>query len=200
MAKTILGRSFIPLMLLFIFPALLGCREVGMSYRVALGNYAYARGEYQDANYHFYSVWEATENPVVGYNLGTVFYALGEMASANEIWEKIPSEGQREYQYRLTFNKGVLAYRAGEYRSAYENFKKALSLSPGSIKAKVNLEHTLSRMNSQVDSGGGVSPAQEVVRSSDGEIQRILEYFRRNESIRPPDRELSTQSEGGRDW
>lgn len=95
---------------------------------------------------------------IVGYNLGTVFYALGEAASARDLWnEVVPGENQ-ELAFRLVYNQGILNYRNGAYPEAYESFKSALLLNPASMAAKVNLEHSLAKMNAREAGSQEVAP------------------------------------------
>ena len=54
------------------------------------GNYAFSRGEYQEANLAYLKVkGEEPFDEYISYNLGNVYYALGEIDSAFEEWESI---------------------------------------------------------------------------------------------------------------
>ena len=82
---------------------------------------------------------------------------------------------------RVVFNEGVLAYELGRYEDAYSSFRFALELDPDDLAAKINLEYSLAKMDARPRS---VAPATaEGAESSDrsGEIERILDYLRRNE-------------------
>lgn len=148
---------------------------------VLAGNYNYQVGEFQQATINYvngldsgkYSEW-------IYYNMGNVYFSLGESGAALDVWTKVDSVEDRGLRYRLNFNKGVLFYQMGRYEEAYELFKTALKAEPSSIDAKINLELTLGKLAApQSDSGGASGGSVEAVNPA--ETVRMLEYIRRKE-------------------
>ena len=189
-----------PLVLLGVCLLLLSCREMRASYRVALGNYAYAKGDYQKANLNYFKAQAlGVGGEIVGYNLGTVFYALGEAASSQELWNSIDPGEDLELAFRLVYNEGILNYRNGNYLEAYENAKSALLFKPTSLAAKINLEHSLSKLNAQETGSQEILSGAPLPMSNSDDIQRILEYIRRQEPIYSPGKGRKAEA-GVKDW
>ena len=101
--------------------------------------------------------------------------------------------------FRLIYNQGILHYREGAYLEAYGNFKDALRIDPASVEAKINLEHSFSKMNARETGTPEASSGAPAVSSGTEEIQRVLEFIRRNEPVSPP-RLPGGESAGGNDW
>jgi len=195
--KNILILPALFLLSIFLFTS---CEEAAAAYRVAQGNYSYARGAYQKANLNYFMAEEKNAEPeIIEYNLGTVFYALGEADSARELWQGVDPGENPELAFRLIYNRGILQYREGAYHDAYASFKKALQLNPSSVEAKVNLEHSFAKMNARESGTPEAVPGVPSVSAGSEEIQRVLEFIRRNEPVTPPRRQGGELS-GGNDW
>jgi tetratricopeptide (TPR) repeat protein len=164
--------------------ALSGC---GMEshIRVLRANYAYGQGRFQNATVDYLRAWEAAEyQPWIAYNLGNVYYALGEVQAALGMWQRAQESDEPDILFGVTFNKGVFYYERGRYQDAYTQFQHALEIDPASVDAKTNLELALQKIRAgeQVVRGdptggaGGEGPSPQTVR--------ILEYVRRKEETR----------------
>ena len=95
------------------------------------GNYAFSRGEYQEANLAYLNVKGVDlYSEYISYNLGNVYYALGEIDSAFEEWRSIKDESKTEITVRGLFNTGVLLFELSRYEEAYKTFRKVLELDP----------------------------------------------------------------------
>lgn len=176
------------------------CGEIRASYRVTLGNYAYSRGDYQNANIQYIRAAELEEEtPIITYNLGTVYQALGEVQSAMEQWEEMDPAGDDMLAFRFLYNRGILYYQTGNYQEAYEGFREALIHNPASLDAKINLEHSLRKLNAQEQSSPAAAPVSRAEGSPE-EIQRVLDYIRRTETIRPPVPPAAEEVSGENDW
>ncbi len=166
------------------------CDVVEPAWSVALGNYSFVRGRYQQATIKYMEGLEEEEHEGwIYYNLGNVYNALGEGEAAFAVWDKAEGADSDKLIFRVYFNRGHLAYQRGEYRRAYENYREAVRRNPSSREAKVNLELSLSKLraggSAQGASGpaagggaGGVSGGGDAAR---GNHQRILEYVRKKE-------------------
>ncbi len=153
--------------------------------RVIRGNYAYGQGRFQRATVDYLRAWENDEyRAQIAYNLGNVYYALGEVQAALGMWQRAQESGNADILFGVTFNKGVFYYERGRYQDAYTQFKRALEIDPGSVDAKVNLELALEkiRASEQVVRGDASETGSDGAPSA--QSVRILEYIRRKEGSR----------------
>jgi Ca-activated chloride channel family protein len=171
-----------PILVLFVLISILsGCSKLTPYLRVAEGARAYASGDYQRANIAYIDAgrYEAFEE-WIAYDLGAVYYALGEVDAAESEWQIAAGSGDEELLYRVFFNYGVLLFERGSYSEAYEKFRNALEINPSGVEAKKNLELAMEKM--EVSEGQGAPP---VVSQSDddtsGEIDRIMNYLKKME-------------------
>lgn len=166
------------LLSLFLFTSC-GGLEPGMS--VLTGNYKYQVGEFQEATINYVKGLESGKyTQWIHYNMGNVYFSLGEGGAALDVWTKVDSVEDRDLRHRLNFNKGVLFYQMGRYEEAYELFKSSLKADPSSIDAKINLELTLGKLAAPpVENSGAGGGSAEAINPA--ETQRMLEYIRRKE-------------------
>ncbi len=174
------------LFLIIIIAVLLlsGCSDAGIYFKVTRGNFSFGQGEYEKANIDYLHVLEKEKHAdIVNYNLGKVYYALGEPAAAQEEWTKAENSDNEALLFDIYFNLGVLQYDLGEYGKAYSNFKQALMINPHEIDAKKNLELCLQKMQGKGITGSEVikNDTGDLLESEDDEIRRILEFVRRKE-------------------
>lgn len=167
---------FLPLLLL----GLGSCNLLEPGLSVLRGNYLYQQGRYQDALL-FYLEGEDTGKFAnrIHYNIGNVYYALGEGPAALGVWNGIDEKQDPEVAFKRVFNTGVIYYQLGSYPEAYRAFRTALELDSGSLDAKKNLEMTIDRMEAEArtEESGSSRPAPE---ASD-DARRILQYIKRKE-------------------
>ena len=191
--------------LAFLFLSALGlfqsCGQIEPHLAVLRGNSAYRKGEYQEANVEYLGALEYGEYAdYVSFNLGAVYNALGENEAALDEWQKVLLSRNASLSFKTIFNLGTLYYRQGRYEEAYRSFRKALELEPGSMSAKINLEHALAKLQAkgkEPDSRQGAAAAPG--RFSE-EVTRVLDYVQRKEGHvwRAPDSVSSTQD--AMDW
>lgn len=182
-------------LLILLLPLLfLGCAPYAAHWRVWKGNYDYMNGRYQPATVAYLRILEEgnKEEAVIHYNLGNVFYALGETAAAEEEWRMAREGAGGELLFRTLFNQGNLYFELSQYAKAYTSFKDALIIRPESMEAKRNLELSLQKLSSQetsqsVRSQAGAGSASD---PSD-EVERILQYIQRKEESQWVSQEVS---------
>jgi tetratricopeptide (TPR) repeat protein len=172
--------------LLFALAAAAALSGCGMEshLRVLRGNYAYGQGRFQSATVDYLRAWENAEYQAwIAYNLGNVYYALGEVQAALGMWERAQESDEADILFGVTFNKGVFYYERGRYQDAYTQFTHALEIDPASVDAKINLELALQKIRAGEQvvrgdpaGGGDGGPSPQTVR--------ILEYVRRKEETR----------------
>ena len=184
--------------------ALSSCSQIDEYLKVIEGNYAFSRGEYQEANYLYIRDVETSEySDRLLYNLGNVYHSLGESQAALEEWQFSVTESQdSELLFRIAFNRGVLQYEMGNYQSAYNDFRQALRLNPDDVEAKANLEFCLRKLNLS-DEQQNARQTQDDSRENESVSEdgnRILEYVKRSSpTLLTPDYE--TESSGsGKEW
>ncbi len=176
MERDVLKRTIFILLALSL---LAGCSRLEPYLHVAQGGRAYANGDYQRANTAYieasgkddYEHW-------VAYDLGSVYFALGETESAENEWQIAEGTPDKNLAYRVLFNYGVLLYERGSYEEAYEKFRNALEIEPTGLEAKVNLELTMQKMEVRES-----KPQQAVPSSGEtsAEIDLIMNYLKKME-------------------
>ncbi|MBB6479477.1 tetratricopeptide repeat protein [Spirochaeta isovalerica] len=179
MEKRLLKGLFLLSFILFFS----SCNGLEPGLSVLTGNYNYQVGEFQQATINYVTGLESGRfSEWIYYNMGNVYFSLGEGGAALEVWKNVDSAEDRILRYRLNFNKGVLFYQLGRYDEAYNLFKEALRSDPASIDAKINLELTLGKLAApaaQNGNSGNTAEKNEAVNPA--ETQRMLEYIRRKE-------------------
>lgn len=182
-----------------------GCEGFPAHARVVRANYNVSRGDYQSAIVDYlragddprYEQW-------VAYNLGNVYHFIGEGDAALERWERALAASDADLLYGAHFNRGVLLYEQGRFIEARDAFRNALTVSPRSAAAKVNLELVLQRLEAEsaLENGRrGESTAEPAAAASaDGGASRILDYVRRREEQRWRASREAHGRPGARDW
>lgn len=180
-----------------------GCTDAGNYIKVTRGNFSFGQGEYEIANIDYlHALDKESHADIINYNLGNVYYALGEPAAAQEEWTKAENTGNELLLFDIYFNLGVLQYDLGEYGKAYSNFKQALIINPHEIDAKKNLELCLQKMQGKGITGSDIikNETGDLLESEDDEIRRILEFVRRKEAGWLTTSEGQGSSSNVQDW
>lgn len=172
--------------------------------RVIRANYQVSRGEYQPAIVDYLRAREGEEfQPWLSYNLGTVYHYLGESGAAVDQWELAISSAVPEAGFGASFNRGVYLFEQGRYGDAFEAFRYALQLDPGSRAAKTNMELTLQRLEARSDLNGeqsGAASASGGGRGTDGGTTRMLDYIRRKQEQQWRANNQTSLPDGTEDW
>jgi Ca-activated chloride channel family protein len=178
MEKRLLNKALVVAVLLLLS----SCNALEPGNSVLVGNYSYQIGEFQEATIHYIKGLERQKyKEWIYYNMGNVYFSLGEGGAAIDVWEYVESTEDSGLRHRLNFNKGVLYYQLGKYNEAYNMFKESLKADPSSLDAKINLELTLGKLaapaveNSKESKGSGTGVI------NPGETERMLEYIKRKE-------------------
>ena len=177
MAKKLKRR--LPAILLFVV-IFQGCEIGWASFRVMTGNLHYGRGQYQKAILQYLHTNELTAMDIRYYNLGNVYYALGEGKAALNNWVKAEHETHDpDILFRIEFNRGVLYYQWGRFNEAYQSFRRALTINPADNDTKINLEESFLRIRAPAS-----RQQEESVIEKEGvsrESERLLRYIREKE-------------------
>jgi tetratricopeptide (TPR) repeat protein len=168
-------------LILVVCVLLAGCSDLAPFTGVVKGNRKYAGGDYQGANIAYIEAGRSGKyEHWIAYNLGTVYYALGEAEAAEREWQIASGTQDETLLYNVYFNLGVLYYDRGLYAFAYERFRNALEINPKGVQAKLNLELSMEKLEVK-DQKSQPSGDSATNGQSRGEIERILNYLRRME-------------------
>jgi Ca-activated chloride channel homolog len=154
----------------------------GASYfDVIKANSLFSQGRYQEAMVgYFHAEKRGRSTEWLVYDLGNVYYRLGEEGVAGTNWTKAAESRNAEVQFRSWFNRGVLAYEGGDFDAASGDFRKALEIRGSSIEAKINLELSLRSKNKQkAHSSQQPSPVER--KYSPQSSENLLEFLSRKE-------------------
>lgn len=176
------------------------CDKPGVRLAVLRGNYSYGRGEFQEAsNLYLQALDDGFGEYRIRYNLGNVYYELGEEEAASSQWSSsLASVKDSDLLFRINFNRGVLFYEQADYQKAFQAFRQALRIDSSSLDAKINLEYVLNKLNRgdrEQSSGSGSGKS-----SGSGEAQRVLNYVRRSESSSWSTEAGSSLEREGKQW
>lgn len=151
-----------------------------------VGNYHFLRGENQDAMVHYLRVWkhEGNDGPWVAYNLGNVYYSLGDIEAAFRLWDNAVVSSDKDLLFAVHFNRGLAHYDLGAYESALDSFRTSLTIYPASLDAKKNLELSWLKLQASQQHGGLENPQIKAPIESERskEFERIFDYVKRKET------------------
>ncbi|RKX78618.1 MAG: hypothetical protein DRP87_05775 [Spirochaetes bacterium] len=184
--------------ILFIFSS---CGQPHLD--IIRGNYAFLRGDFQKANITYLeALKKGSYEKWIAYNLGNVYYSLGEHEAALKQWNRAASTENKELIFNVVYNRGILYYEQGEYEKAFRDFKRSVEIDPSNLKAKINLEYALQKMNARRANVKTPSIIQkEDSRGFTGEdAERILDYVERKEKERWESSRRVTSPESASDW
>lgn len=193
--------------MLVLMPFLLvSCNAYFPHLRVVRANYNVSRGEYQPAIVDYLRAQGISEyEPWLSYNLGTVYHYLGESGAAVDRWEAAWESDVDDLMYGARFNRGVFLFEQGRYQDAFQEFRSALLINPGSRAAKINLELTIERIEAGSElEGEGARSSEDRDESDDdagnGGGQRMLDYLRRKQEQRWRANQEHAVTDEAEDW
>ncbi|MDD9988188.1 MAG: hypothetical protein OXQ31_18065 [Spirochaetaceae bacterium] len=120
--------------------------------RVLGGSVRFSRGEHTQAIVRYRQV----DAPHAAYNLAAAYAALGEAEAAERVLARLADQvADAELRFRISFNRGNLAFERGDYRAAALAFRSALAVRGDDRSAKRNLELALRRLAAAPPSASG---------------------------------------------
>ncbi|GAB4364404.1 MAG: tetratricopeptide repeat protein [Spirochaetales bacterium] len=193
-------KAFLLLSILFELLSLTACSEVYVGWFLLSGNRYYAQGKFQEAQLAYLKALEkGVYQEWVHYNLGNVYYALGERDAALQEWEKALSTGDPRLKFNVLFNRGVLALDNRNWEEAEKVFIQVLEMEPSNHPAKVNLEYA-TREREAESSQSTSFPASPKAEGLDEEGERLLQYIRQKENNRWIASDKLVTDESAEDW
>lgn len=186
------------LFLLLSSVVLSSCGKAEVYLHVLRGNYAYGRGDFQEATVMYLKASDTGQfRDIVAYNMGNVYQALGESEAALEQWEKARLTGNKELLPNVLYNEGILKYEMGEYEQSYLLFRQVLELDPLRDDARVNLEYALKKMSARNKVPKSIRPVPGEEKEREN-LERVLQYVERKEQTLWGTG--TSESEYQRDW
>ncbi|MCX7787459.1 MAG: tetratricopeptide repeat protein [Spirochaetes bacterium] len=180
--------------------SIVSCSGLRMGWLLWNGNRYFAEGNYQEAQLAYLQALEMGQyREWIHYNLGNVYYALGERKAALEEWDKALGVEDSRLRFSVLFNKGVLALEEGNFKEAEKLFIQALELDSTHPAAKVNLEYAslkLSSLQAQATKPQSTPKPSKL----DDEGERLLHYIRQRESNRWIASDKLVVEESAEDW
>lgn len=139
--KSVLNAKFfsiLTLALLWNYPA-----QADIKNHIRRGNdflkkndFAAARAEFESARI------DAPEEPILPYNIGTVYYLEGNLEEAKKTYEQALSLAKHpQIKALINYNLGHLLFAMNEREQAIEKFKDCLRNNPADVDAKYNIEY-----------------------------------------------------------
>ena len=128
----------------------------------------FAAGDFQAAARRLSAHLSPSASDTLWYNAGTALLGAGDYAAGTRALAMAARSLDPDLRYRALYNEGVAALRRAAQDSAHrdsllteavDHLKQALSLVPGSARAKWNLE-LAQRRRTPPPSGGGQTPRQ----------------------------------------
>ena len=195
-------KYFLTVLILGLILINSSCSNSKVYIDVIEGNYAFSRGEYQEANLAYLKVkGQEPFGEYISYNLGNVYYALGEIDSAFEEWGSINGKSKTEINIRALFNTGVLLYELSRYEESYRIFRSILELDPYHINAKINLEYCIQKMNFATENRPAIGNTGSKELEKTDDVSRVLDFVRRRETnVWKASTQSKSDSKKPKDW
>lgn len=190
-------------LLIAALAAAASCSGWNEGWQVLAANDAYQRGAYQDALQSYLDLRaQQVARARMSYNIANVYRTLGENPSARILWERLDATGDAELAFRASFNLGNLYYERGMFQEAYRSFREALTHKPQDRDAKRNLELSLLRFQSVLNSTpeAGAARVGAGREGSRREAETLMEYIKRLEGNRWIGRTETDTSLEPNDW
>jgi tetratricopeptide (TPR) repeat protein len=193
-------RIALSLMVLAGSLSLVSCERVQVGWFLITGNRHYLEGRYEEAQIAYLKALELKMyEEWVRYNLGNVYYALGERKAALEEWDRAQGAEDSRLRFNVLFNKGVLALEEENWREGEKLFIQALELDPKSYPAKVNLEYAARKIASAQTQASNLQSSFKPQKLNE-EGERLLQYIRQKESNRWIASDRLAVEESAEDW
>lgn len=113
-------------------------------------NIAYKKGDLQKAKSLLEEAKQSSHgNPVVDYNLGSVYHQEGDYEQANETYMDAATSADSSLRASTFYNIGNTEFRNGDYAKAIDAYKKSLDVDPSDRDSKYNLELALRKLQQQ---------------------------------------------------
>ena len=193
-------KLLLPLLVISSFIFLSSCSSPLPYLHILAGNFYYYRGDYERATAEYMKEMNSGNRvDWVLYNLGNVYFALGEPKAAIEKFKKVSVSGGKELFFMAQYNLGVIYYQLSDYEEAYHYFIRALELKPSDIDSKLNLEYSLQKLRSSITLQNDKVKKEKATSLKDSAL-RLLEYIHSREEYIWESRKVQPFRTSTRDW
>lgn len=134
------GRWLGSVMLLFLFST---TAHADIKTHIVRGNELVQKKDFSGARAEFESARiDAPEEPLIPYNIGTVYYLEGKLDDAKREYETaLALAKQPQLKSMVNYNLGHVLFSMNQRDAAIEKFKESLRTNPGDVDAKYNIEY-----------------------------------------------------------
>lgn len=117
---------------------------------VLRANYNAGRGEYETALRDYQRAAElGGHDQALAYNRGNIDHLEGRYDLALQSWDTADRTSDRALQFRVAFNRAVYHFDQSDFANALQQFRRALTLEPGNVGARVGFEISLQRLEAE---------------------------------------------------
>lgn len=117
---------------------------------VLRANYNAGRGEYETALRDYQRAADlGGHDQALAYNRGNIDHLEGRYDLALQSWESADRTLDSELQFRVAFNRAVYHFDQSDFANALQQFRRALTLQPGNMGARVGFEISLQRLEAE---------------------------------------------------
>ncbi len=118
--------------------------------QIRQGNRKYHTEHYTDAqNCYNRAQVDAPDMPIIDYNLGNVYYRLGNYEMAIDAYNKAIGSKDAQLRCKAYHNIGNTYFQQSNYQSAIENYKESLRINPDNADTKYNYALAIKKLSEQ---------------------------------------------------
>ena len=192
--------SILLVLVLGSFCFLVSCGSPGPYIDVLEGNFYYYRGDYERATAaYMQGTNSGNTHGRLSYNLGNVYFALGEVPAAIDKFQESSHSADTEILFRANYNLGVIYYQLADFEKSYHYFIEALKIKPSDMDSKIDLEYSLQKLRSSITLKNNKSDKQKKTSLKDSAL-RLLEYIQSREEYIWSSRKIEPSPDTVRDW
>ncbi len=180
------------------------------SVQILEGTWSWYKHKYSSATASFYRAMNQAKScedegllSYAVYNLGVTYLMQNEDGSSLLRLAEIDAIGEnapQELRFRSWYNRGILAYRRGDYDEAARNFREALKIDGKRVNAKINLELSLRKKIREAENRENmITPVSEKTGSNSME-NSVFSRIRENDINRWKNNAVEQQVSGAEDY
>lgn len=158
---------------------------------VLFGSYYWNRQNYQKATAAFLTAAERAENvhnselfSYALYGLGSTYLMQDETEAARAKLDSVPPDAPEALLFAAAYNRGIIAYRTGNFQSAADYFKSALLINPSDKDAKINFELCLAQKALKSKPAAAARMPADVQNAPPGAEDTVFSLIRENDQKR----------------
>lgn len=185
---------------------LLSCSDaVAVRTGILAGTISWHNQNWSEATLSFFRASASEDREAAefaAYGLALSYLAQNETAAADRIFSALTDSSPERLRAAAWYQKGICAYRTGEYPAAAECFRRSLEIEPARTDAKVNLELCLAKEKEKAESVFSASDALVSGQEADPSAaeQFVFSLIRKKEEERWKNAVQDTRAHAGPDY